>query len=607
MSFPHSVRGKVPFVGKVHLGLATDVDEEDLDDWCAILKIAAVMRLILKDNPDTHVTVHFLLDCNDRIKYLKCLMQAFSRCNKDTLYIHDANLEFVIYKFEVTSAERLKEVDRRMHKALQKDAHGADAHDEVVKIEESRKPSKFPWHFLDAFIVAGPLHGINTDNIKNMPIYSVVAQVGDNKSVNAQPNEEFMKMQSACKLKRNGNEDVRIESRYWEFPPQDPNGEDGVTRQSLISISYMEIFCVLHEKTKQHTFQMMIEGLANATRRTFTDRPDNRRGKHMRNRIDVSNKKTVEAMMLDIQPSSSITFTRCNTKTQAQIVEKIGPVGNMFNAILKMADKLLTDLSEDNVVLVQSSVSLSPAMGNVTLNLSALFQSYCQQFQIDESDPLAQHSPYTEKIAILTCILSSMAVFGNIFAPSPEIATDPQFMDLVKSEIVQGFPKCKPQGELKFLTPNYDGRVCEGVLLHVLQLTPLQNLKHVVVHGYGAHPDTQPAVASMAAGGHVVVCKQGEEEMDAYKSREKEQLDEIVLSQRNVFRRTESVIDAVMLPGASTVEEDVMARPFTDENIREVCAAVCAPMATVIATAYAETPTPSVSRTPSDLHMEVAT
>lgn len=590
-------------MGKLHLGLITDVDEEDLDDWCAILKMVAVMRLLLKDNPSTHVTVHVALDCNDRIKYLKCLLQAFSQCIKDTLYIHDANLEFVIYKFEVTSAERLKEVNRRMHKALQKDAHDADA---VVKIEESRDPSEFPWLFLDALIVAGPLHGMDTGNIKHMPIYSVVAQVGDNKSVNGQPNEEFMKMQSACKLKSNGNGDVRIESRYWEFPPVDPNGEDGITRQSLISIAYMEIFCVLNEKTKQHTFQMMIEGLANATRRTFTDRPDNRRGKHVRIRIDVSNKKTVEAMMLDIQPSSSISITIFNTKTQSQIVKKIGPVGNMYNEILKMADKLLADLSENNVVLVQSSVSLSPEIGNVTLNLTALFQSYCEKFQIDESDPLAQHSPYTEKIAILTCVLSSMAVFGNIFAPSPEIATDPQFMDLVKSEIIQGFPKSKPQGELKFLTPNYDGRVCEAVLLHVLQLTPLQNLKHVVVHGYAAQLDAPSGtVASMAAGGHVVVCKQDKEEIDAYKSREKEQLDEIVLSQRNVFRRTESLIDAVMLPGASN-EEDVIARPFTDENIREVCAAVCAPMATVIATAYAETPTPSVSRTPSDLHMEVA-
>lgn len=606
MSFPHSVRGKVPFVDKLHIGLITDVDEEDLDDWCAILKITAVMRLIHKDNPSTHLTVHLALDCDDRIKYLKCLMQAFSRCSKDTLCIHDANLEFVIYKFEVTSAERLKEVDRRMHKALQKDVHGTNA---VVQIEESRNAREFPWPFLDVLIVAGPLHGINTTNIKHMPIYSVVAQVGDKKSVNAQPNEEFMKMQSSCKLKSSGNGDVRIESRYWEFPPVDPNGEDGVTRQSLISIAYMEIFCVLHEKTKQHTFQMMIEGLANATRRTFTDRPDNRRGKHVRNRIDVSNKKTVEAMMLDIQPSSSITITKLNTKTQVQVVEKIGPVGNMYNAILKMADKLLTDLPESNVVLVRSSVSLSPAMGNVTLNLSALFQSYCRQFQIDESDPLMQHSPYTEKIAILTCVLSSMAVFGNIFAPSPEIATDPQFLDLVKSEIIQGFPKCKPQGELKFLTPNYDGVVCEAVLLHVLQVVPLQKLKHVVVPGYDAQPDAQPGtVASMAAGGHVVVCKQDEQEIDAYKSREKEQLDEIVLSQRNVFRRTESVIDAVMLPVESKeLEEDVMARPFTDKNIREVCAAVCAPMATVIATAYAETPTPSVSRASSDLHMEVAT
>ena len=484
----------------------TDPDVKDPDDIFAALKSICAMRLLRAQNPNLHVIFHVILDCDDRILYMKVLLDMFVHIQEDVLKVEGANFEFVLYKFEVTDANRLEEIREHMDDALCRDKDFVSNQQSV----DSRDPKNYPWGDLDALAILGPLFGVDPNCISLMPIFAVVTFVGDCNSVNGRPKHLFEAVQEACKIKLVGGEAVRIQSRYWGFSPTAPDKKNGMTRQCLISYVYLDALCLLYNKTKKPQFKMMIEGLGKGLRRTFVDRPDDDdfkgRGAVVRNRINVSNELTVEPVINDLQPDSCIALTIINKISQEKKAHFLKP--NNFEQI-KAAAIMMYELHANHIILVDSDVHLN-SIHSASLNLTSLFESYCNNNQMDHPD--MQHDTCTEKIAILCCILSTMSVFGNIFGPSPQICMDQKHMNVVLREIIAGFPQCKPKGKLKFFTPNYDGCVLEATLLHCVQALPLHKYIYADVDG------------------HQIVCHQPEEVIKAYMARDEQQLTDLITS-----------------------------------------------------------------------------
>ena len=102
---------KASQIGKVHLGFVTDLNVQDFDDYEAILKVQAAMQLLYKANPQLHVTVHVILDCDDRFVFMKSVFEAFAKLCDDTFDVANSNLKFMVYQFPVSDAARIEEIN----------------------------------------------------------------------------------------------------------------------------------------------------------------------------------------------------------------------------------------------------------------------------------------------------------------------------------------------------------------------------------------------------------------------------------------------------------------------------------------------------------------
>jgi len=553
--FPRSLCDlKVSQIGRVHLGFVTDLNVEDFDDYEAILKVKAAMQLLYKANPQLHVMVHVILNCEDRFVFMQSVFDAFAKLRDNTFDVADSNLKFVVYMFPVSDAERIEKIKAEMDEALSDSCPPANTH------VFTRSSEQYPWEGLHVLIIAGPLHGVPTWKIKGMPSTSIVAMVGDKDSVNGQPNHLYEDMLKACKLKNNGrpaSEDVVIGSRLFLFPPRDVHGNLGYTWQCLVDFRYMEVFCVLFKQTNQPAFMNMAAGLALSLSRIFSNRLND--GPH-RCRLNVSNSDSLLKMLLHLKAGSMLNFNIFNQKTQQNMVHTTEC--DEVHKIEASAIMLLEHMTKGFIVLVDSSVHLYSTK-LPTLNLSALFQSYCSSVDMQCKD-----MPYTaheEKKAILFCVLGTMAVFGNIFGPSPEICMAPEHRTAVVREIISGCRKCNPKGQLTKGTPCYDGAVLKAVLMHCIQIMSLHNYTSEVVDG------------------HAVICNQEEKVIEAYEAHEEEQLmgilERFVLQSQHVndFKQSESMVDDKFIDDsipAPEVSIDGPVGPLGPVVCSEVCASV---------------------------------
>lgn len=557
--FPCSLLGlKASQIGEVHLGFLTDLNVEDFDDYEAILKCKAAMQLLHNANPQLHVTVHVILDCDDRFVFMQRVFNAFAKLCGDTFAVADSNLKFVVYKFPVSDAARIQKIKAEMDDAL-----GASHHPANTPVF-TRSSEHYPWEYLHALIIAGPLHGVPMWKIKGMPSTSIVAMVGDKDSVNGQPQHLYEEMLEACKLKNNGrpeSEDVAIASRLFLFPPRDVHGNPGFTRQCLVDFRYMEVFCVLFKETNQPAFKLMAEGLALSTSRIFSNRPNDKC--KARCRINVSNMLSQGEMLEYLRAGSELNVTIFDQMTQKNVVHSTKC--DEVHKIEATAIMLLEYMTKGYIVLVDSSVFLYSTK-LPTLNLSALFQSYCSTVDMQQKD--MPHTAHQEKKAILFCVLGTMAVFGNIFGPSPEICMAPAHRTAVVREIISGCRKCNPKGQLTKLTPNYDGSVLEAVFLHCIQIMSLHNYTSEVVDG------------------HRVICNQEKSVIEAYEARDEQQLicilERFVLQSQhdfNAFKRSESMVDdkfiddSINVPAAEvSIDAPVVGQVVGPVVCSEVCA-----------------------------------
>lgn len=536
MSFFCDLRQKVNKSGHVHIGMDTDPDDEDDDDACALLKAVGMMQLLNHNNPDLQVTFHLQLDTNERVFFTQKVLGPFCDVNGSTLEIKGANLRFELYKFPITDdtyEHRRAEVKRRMDKALHQMSDTDGQMQKAIESVKFQDPATFPWEILDAYVVAASMYGLNMNNITKMPKESPVLFTGDGRSVNARPREMYDAMLQACTKFENKwawadcqvQSDTEISSRFYQFPPVDPEKNDGFTRQCRIGVGFMELFCVLsqtHESAAvthavgPSPWKGMAQSLGNAMCRFVCNRPDEQpeqdRGKLTRNRLNVSNARSL-VVMNDLNPNTVLKIRVRNG--DKELLNEHRP--NNLDQLQAMALSLVSLMNLE--VFISSSIDKS--QGKLKeLNLTLLFNSYVNKCNWNEDDnEKFENSVETEKNAIMSSVLATMILFGNVFGPPPSIKAAPEFQERTVAEVISGFQSCNPDGEITGFSPDYDAVVTEAAMLHCFNVIPLGQYTH-----------------KLTEEGHMIMCHQKEEVINAYIAREKQIMQVLMESQKALLR-----------------------------------------------------------------------
>ena len=211
-----------------------------------------------------------------------------------------------------------------MDKALQLLSDTDGQMQKAIGSVKFQDPTTFPWELLDAYVVAASMYGLNMNNITKIPKDSPVLFTGDVRSVNACPKEMYDAMLQACTKFESKwawsdmqvQSETEIPSHFYQFPPVDPEKNDGFTRQCHIGAGFMELFCVLSQTHELAAvthdvgvspWKGMAQSLGNAMCRFVCNQPDEQPeqdcGKLTQNRLNVSNARSL-AIVNDLKPNT---------------------------------------------------------------------------------------------------------------------------------------------------------------------------------------------------------------------------------------------------------------------------------------------------------------
>ena len=539
----------------VHIGFVNDFDGEDADDNISAIKAAADLQI--RTNKSTNVQLHYIMDCGARRQYFD---EMLGWLYSQDCTLPNGNAKCIFYLAPgVGDAQRKAEVEDRLFKG-----HGGNKID-ICKYDTERMlpVEMFPWRDLRGFVVASPQYGIPMSRIQEMPKDALVYMTGDAGSVNARPQGSFETMLHACKKVEDVNGKITTcPSRLVLFPPIDPKQRSGYTRQCTTPGSYMTLFNVL-ANSGTNVFSENARSLAESTRRSIADRPTNERNAMITDDdmhkffLYENGKVYINGVERDIEWGSSPRPIISNNGSVGGVIKNVdkryvtladnqyfnAPPGvnrrrrislsnqisaNGIIACLKpLRQKILLILSRDidiqgidassqdasRIEVLAEKIVGEIMNGKVVLlldrqdheltNLSSRLSTYSEKFiSCDVGPDTHEHIP--EWQAIMNCMLATLFLFGDVLCEEPQIKMDTSKMQYVIGEI-QNPTYCIPQGEIRETTPNYDSCVVDTAFQCIIHGAQISNLNHEID----------------ADNGHMVICNQSAEVVNAYRRRDK--------------------------------------------------------------------------------------
>ena len=531
----------------VRIGFINDFDGEDSDDNISALKTAAELQM---SKGDTFVELHYIMDCGARRQYFQ-VMLGWLFSEENTLINGNAKCFFYLAP-GVEDQVRREEVLDRMEKAL-----GAGIDIDKYATEKMMPVDMFPWRCLNALVIAASQYGIPMGRIQEMPAEACIYMTGDRGSVNARPESSFdIIVSSSSKVQDDNGLVTSCPSRLILFPPVDPDKKSGYTRQCSTPGAYMTLFNKL-ANNGTNAFSANAVSLAESTRRSILDRPDNSRnavftsedvGKYLlyqNGDVYVNGTKREIEWGSSPQPVGSYLSGLIKHVTQEYITLAdhqyfIAPEGinrrrritlsnqislNNFIASLKprrkksvisvhdrengigtvtTQDALHIEVLAETIVkgiIKGHNIILLDMQDNTVTNLSSRLSAYSQKF-IGTNVSAGKEDNIAEWNAVMNCLLGSLFLFGDVLCDEPEIKMDKNKAEFVIAEI-QNPTYCLPDGTIRELTPNYDSCVVDTALQCTIHDADITNLNHV----YGTR-------------GEMIICNQSFNTVNAYRRRD---------------------------------------------------------------------------------------
>ena len=547
----------------VDIGLVHDWDPEDFDDTLATFKLFSALEL--RVDKTVHVRLHFIVDCGARREYFtKTLGWMLGQNNT----LEEGNAQCFFYHAPVIDAERRAEVGNRMKNAL-----GAESG--YFNIDQSSDPmlsmKDFPWERLSSLILAAPQHGIDVSKIAKMPTTSKVWFTGDKGSVNARPQDVYNQLLISCKLcfDEQGTP-YPCSSRYIEFPPIDPNGYTGYTRDCTIPGDYLNMFCILSRNHAEqmpcakNVFQDITTGLSESTRRMLCDRPTNDRNANftgndtckellLQNDICYLDGKAKEVYWGVVTPPPDMTrgvithvgstvilsdgtefdlpegITRrrrinvSNALSQKKVLQGLRPTRKLLIITVNESEESIVRLGADDIEQSASKMIKDIMQGlkvwacdtenHAVTDIGMRLNAYSSAYIGSRVDEASAHNidNIEEWTAVTHSLLSVLILFGAVLCSPPCIRMDSGQWEYVIGEVIS--PRhCKPIGSICELTPNYDSAVLDTAYEVMLNGADINNWAAV------KHED-----------GHLTICHQTEDVIKRYKKRDQQHINHIKL------------------------------------------------------------------------------
>jgi len=413
----------------VHIGGCTDPDD-DADDF---LNMKANVAEALK-NPVKRIYYHTIIDSPDRQRFLYQLLKPFVTVTTEGWHINGTCSMVLWYHSDYDNDDRKDFVRKRM-KNLVSDTF--EFNDVIHSVES------FPFEKLSGFLHGSPLFDWDPSNIRRMPASAKVFSIGDFKSVNAKPLQQYNLLVESCALDHLGQP---IPSRFVGLPPA-IDSQPGLTRQCGMQYAWIEYLQGMTERFPFITaFQQSADSIGLTLAKFTGKRPDNERGEELRSRINDSNATSCLSVVNQVRPTKKI---RINGFDRSLYGDAQFDFCRLLNEISS------ADLNAE----VSSHIDGKPFVFNKAV------ETYFADNGVTSDD---------EKNSVRICVLSTLMLFGNVFKDLSVVDEK-----LILKQILDKCQSCNGVGTLTTTTPNYDG--LGGYLLRstVLESFDVLSLKHI--------------------------------------------------------------------------------------------------------------------------------